>query len=57
VLSQRDLGIVVIALRLLESRQVNGDFDFRREPEFADNPAPPTALEVFGLARRLAEQL
>jgi len=57
VLSRRDLAIVVIALRTLEDRQVNGGFDFRLEPEFEDDPTPPTAIEVFGLARRLAEQL
>ncbi len=57
MLSRRELAIVVIALRALEDRQMNGGFDFRLEPEFEGDPEPPAALEVFGLARRLAEQL
>jgi hypothetical protein len=57
VLTRRELAIVVIALRALEDRLMNGGFDFVLEPEFEDDSAPPTSLEVFGLARRLAEQL
>ena len=57
MLSWPELAIVVIALRVLEDRQMNGGFDFRLEPEFEDDPTPPTALKVFGLARRLAEEL
>ncbi len=57
MLTKRELAIVVIALRVLEDRHMNGGFDFALEPEFEDEPRPPTALEVFGLARRLAEQL
>ncbi len=57
MLTRRELAIVVIALRVLEDRHMNGGFDFALEPEFKDDPRPPTPLEVFGLARRLAEQL
>ena len=57
MLSQRELAIVVVALRALEDRARNGGFDFRLEPEFEDDPTPPTAPEVFGLARRLAGHL
>lgn len=57
MLTKRELAIVVIALRALEDRHMNGGFDFALEPEFEGDPMPPTALEVFGLARRLAEQL
>jgi hypothetical protein len=45
--TERD--VIAIALRLLEDRIRNGEFDFRLEPEFERDPAPPDGRVVLAL--------
>ena len=51
-LTIRERDVIAIALRLLEDRMGNDDFDLRLEPEFAHDPAPPDWRAVLALLSR-----
>ena len=53
-LTTTERDVIAIALRLLEDRIRNGEFDFRLEPEFERDPAPPDGRAVLALLSRFS---
>jgi hypothetical protein len=53
-LTTTERDVIAIALRLLEDRLRNGEFDFRLETEFERDPTPPDCGAVIALLSRFS---
>jgi hypothetical protein len=53
-LTTTERDVIAIALRLLEDRIRNGEIEFRLEPEFERDPAPPDGRAVLALHSRFS---